>query len=66
MPKDTNSELNPTIEFKTGTFPHGGTLVAMFYLDSKKRVCSKLDATYCDEREMKGNEIVWHERRKLK
>lgn len=64
--KTGDFKSNPAIEFKTGKFPHGGELLAIYYLDSNHKTCCKLDATYCDEREMKGNEIVWHERRKLK
>ena len=65
IPKDNNYVSDPSIEFKTGNFPHGGTLLAKFYVDSKGRACSKSIAYACVQREMNGHTIVWQERIKL-
>ena len=64
VPQDPKS--NPLIEFKTGKFPHGGDLFVIAYHDDKYEPCCKLEATTCDEYEVKGSKIVWYERKKLK
>lgn len=63
--KKSKPNYRPTIEFEKGNFEHGGELLARFYLDAKGKACDKEYAVYCDIREMKGNDIVWHERKRL-
>ena len=65
IPKDKNFVPDPTIEFNKGDFPHGGTLLAKFYVDKKGRPCSKSVAYAYIQREMDGHTIVWQERVKM-
>ena len=56
---------DPSIEFKTGEFEHGGELLAIFYFDKKGQPTVKSKASACIYREMKGNSIVWQEKRRI-
>ena len=58
--KDNSDDAS--VEFRTGRFSHGGELLASFYLNEKGQSCSKSCAVWKVTREMKGNDIVWHER----
>ena len=63
--KNENSQSDPSIEFKTGKFEHGGTLMGIAYIDKKGRACKKSEAYACIKREMNGDDVVWQERVKL-
>ena len=65
IPKDEKSLPDPTMEISKGEFEHGGELLAKFYVDKKGRACNKSCADFCIYREMKGNTIVWQEKKKL-
>lgn len=54
--------FDPSVEFERGSFSHGGTLLARFYVDGNGNACSKSVAHACVQREMQGHTIVWQER----
>lgn len=58
--KDNQNDAQ--VEFYTGKFPHGGTLLCKFYVDAHGAPCPKSEAYACVQREMKGNDIVYQER----
>ena len=65
VPKKGGRKPEPSIEFFTGNFPHGGTLLAKLYVDKNGKECSRSFASACIHREMAGNTIVWQERIEL-
>ncbi len=60
--QEPNNQQDPQIEFFTGKFAHGGTLLAKFYVDKKGKSCSKSIAEFAISREMQGNTVVWEEK----
>ena len=63
--KDGTSGYDPSTEISFGQFPHGGTLLAKFYVDKNGAGCSKSEAYACVHREMDGHTIVWQEKIKM-
>lgn len=56
---------DPTIEFESGKFPHGGTLISRLYVDSNGKKCSKSAADAYILREISGHTVVFEKKVKL-